>query len=257
MVDDAARPQVAQKIADLVDGDRVAGAGVHPAALRDRNAAVDADQFSGPVEERPPRIARVDRRVDLQAIGVFEDRVGRILVAVHAAHDPVGRGRLKVGREQKGISEDVDPVPGADRIAVAPRRRREIVASDELDQGDVAGRIDADQHRVIQLAVAEAALEELVLAGDVKIGQGIAVARDQHAGPAAGGRSLKDGHDRGGQPGNCRDAGPLGIADRGIDPVGPRDHRGQTGRDGEQERSDGPQHDAPDDSPRRLFAVAC
>ena len=60
------------------------------------------------------------------------------------------------------------------------------IAPKELDQGDVAGGIDADDHGVVHLAVGHAALHRLA-AGlrDVKIGQGVAVGRDDHAGAAA------------------------------------------------------------------------
>ncbi len=129
VVDNPARAKVTQKIADLIDRDRVAGARVHSAALRNRDAAVNTDQFAGPVEERSAGIPRIDGRVDLQAVGVFQNRISRVLITVDAAHDAVSRRRLKIGGEQKGVSEHIDPVAGADGIAVAPRGSRKIVAA--------------------------------------------------------------------------------------------------------------------------------
>ena len=120
MVDDAPGAQITQEVADLIDRDRVAGARVHSAALRNRDAAVNADQFAGPVEERSAGIARIDRRVDLQAVGVFQNRIGRVLVAVDAAHDAEGRRRLKIRGEQKRVSEHIDPVARRGRHRCRP-----------------------------------------------------------------------------------------------------------------------------------------
>ena len=138
------------------------------------------------VEQRPARIAGVDRGVGLDAIGVFQQRAGGELVAMHAGDDSVGDGRLQVGGQQERIAHGEDPVAGADRVAVAQFGAGEIVAAEELDQGDVAGRVDADQHGVIDSAVGHAALHRLAAGqDDVEIGQGIAVGRDDHARAAA------------------------------------------------------------------------
>ena len=82
------------------------------------------------VEQRPAGVAGVDRGVDLDAVGVFQKRPGRRLIAVHAADDAVGHGRLKVGRQQKRVAHGEAPVADAHRVAVAQRRVREIVAAE-------------------------------------------------------------------------------------------------------------------------------
>ena len=54
-----------------------------------------------------------------------------------------------------------------------------------LNHRQIAGRIDADDHRVVQLAVGHAAFHaDAGLAGDVKIRQRVAFRRDDHAGAA-------------------------------------------------------------------------
>ena len=140
MVDDPAAVQDAEEVLDLVDRDGVADADVHPAAFLERAAAVDADQPALGVEQRAARVARIDRGVGLEAVGVFQQRAGRKLVAMHAGDDPVGDGRLQVGGQQEGIAHGEDPIARADLVAVAQFGAGEIVASEELDQGHVAGR---------------------------------------------------------------------------------------------------------------------
>ena len=119
VVDDPAAVERAEEVLDLVDRDGVADADVHPAALLERAAAVDADQPALGVEQRAAGVARVDRGVGLQAVGVFQQRAGRVLVAVDAGDDPVGHGGLEVGGQQEGVAHGEDPVADADLVAVA------------------------------------------------------------------------------------------------------------------------------------------
>ena len=138
------------------------------------------------VEQRPARIAGIDRGVGLQAVGVFQQRAGGELVAMHAGNDAVGDGGLQVGGQQERIAHGEDPVAGADLVAVAHFGAGEIVAAEELDQGHVAGGIEPDQHGVVDLAVGHAALHGRAAGlDDVEIGQGVAVGRDDHARAAA------------------------------------------------------------------------
>ena len=89
VIDDPAAMQHAEEILDLVDRDGVADADAHAAAFLERAAAVDADQASLGVEQRAARVARVDRGVGLQAVGVFQQRAGGELVAMHAGNDAI------------------------------------------------------------------------------------------------------------------------------------------------------------------------
>src|SRR5207249_8277284 len=76
VIDDAAALEAAEKVFDLVDRDGVTDTDVDAAALFEAAAAVDADQIAVGVEERPAGIAWVDRRVGLNAVGVFQERAG-------------------------------------------------------------------------------------------------------------------------------------------------------------------------------------
>ena len=99
--------------------------------------------------------------------------------------DAVGHGGLEVGGQQEGIAHGEDPIAGAELVAVAQFGVGEIVAAEELDQGHVAGRIEADDHGVVDAAVGQAALHGVAAGlGDVEIGQGVAVGGDEHAGAA-------------------------------------------------------------------------
>ena len=100
-----AGPQMAHEVLDLVDRDGVADAGVDAAAFVERAAAVDADQLALHVEQRAAGVARVDRRVDLDAIGVFEKAVPTgILIAMDAADQAEGHGRREVGGQQERVA---------------------------------------------------------------------------------------------------------------------------------------------------------
>ena len=81
---------MAEEVLDLVDRDGIADADVHAAALFERAAAVDADQPALGIEQRAAGVAGIDRGVGLQAVGVFQQRAGRILIAMHAGDDAVG-----------------------------------------------------------------------------------------------------------------------------------------------------------------------
>ena len=123
VVDDPAALQMADEALDLVDRNRVADADVDAAALFERAAAVDADQLAVGVEQRPAGVAGVDRGVGLQAVGVFEQRAGRILVAVDAGDDAVGDRGLEIVGQQERIADDVDPVADAARRRCRRSRR--------------------------------------------------------------------------------------------------------------------------------------
>ena len=223
----------AEEVLDLVDRDGVGDADVHPAALLERAAAVDAHQASLGVEQRAARVARVDRGVGLDAVGVFQQRAGRGLVAVHAGDDPVGDGGLEVGGQQEGVAHGEDPVAHAEPVAVGQLGGGEIVAAEEFDQGHVAGGVQSDQHGVVDLAVGHAALH-VVAAGerDVEVGQGIAVGGDDHAGAAPLAAGHKDGqHAVLGLPHGGDPLG-LGLQDRGGRLGQGRQRRGQRERQG-------------------------
>ena len=100
-------------------------------------------------------------------------------------------------------------------VAVAQFRDGKIVAAQQLDQGHVAGRIEADDHGVVQLPVGHAALHVVAgRLGDVKIGQRVAVGRDDDARAAALAVVGKDGDGRLHRLGHRGDPLLLGLQDR-------------------------------------------
>ena len=77
------------------------------------------------VEQRPARVAGVDRGVGLHAVGVFQQRARRVLIAMHARDDAVADGRLKVGGQQKRIADREAPIADVHLVAVGQLGMRE------------------------------------------------------------------------------------------------------------------------------------
>ena len=71
------------------------------------------------VEKRAAGVAGVERRVELDAVGILEERAGRVLVAVDAAHDPVRNGGREIGGEQEGVPDHINPFADGKGVAVA------------------------------------------------------------------------------------------------------------------------------------------
>ena len=85
------------------------------------------------------------------------------------------------------------------------------VFAEQLDEGDVAAWIEADEHGVDEAAVGQAALHGGAGgAGDVEVRQGVAVGRDDDAGAAALAVGVEDGDRRAGDAGDRFDAGGFG-----------------------------------------------
>ena len=182
VVDEPASLEKAEEVSQLIGRDRVADPDIDPAPLLERRPAVHADQPSAGVEQSTARIARVDSRIDLQAVGVLEERAGRKLIAMHAGHDSRADRRPQVGGEQKGIAGREAEITHFDEVAVGQFRTRKVVSADEFDERDVAGGIEPDEHGVVNPAIGQAALHRH--AGrlhDVKIREGIAVGADEYA----------------------------------------------------------------------------
>ncbi len=111
--------------------------------------------------------------------------VGRLLIAVYAGNDSISDGGLQIDGQQEGISHRADPVAHARLVGVAQLGIGKLVTAEQLDQRDVARRIEADQDGVVRLPVGHAALHRLAAGqSDVEIGQGVTVRRNHHARPA-------------------------------------------------------------------------
>ncbi len=92
---------------------------------------------------------------------------------------------MKIGRQQERITHREAPIADLHLVAVGNLGGGKIVAAVQLDQPDVADRIEPHHHCVVQLAVGHAALHERAAGpGDVKIGQGVSIGRDHDAGAA-------------------------------------------------------------------------
>ncbi len=188
-------PQLTQEVLDLVDRDGVADSRVDPAALLERAPAIDADQLAGHVEQRAARVARVDRGVDLDAVGVLQQGAGRVLVAMHSADQAEGHGRSEVGGQHERVAQGQRPVARLDLVAVSHPGVGELVArllGQQLDQGHVADLVQPDQDGVIEHAIGQTALQQRRAGrvGDVEVGQGVTFLVDQDSRAAAG----DDGH---------------------------------------------------------------
>ena len=97
---------------------------------------------------------------------------------------------------RNGIAHGERPVADLQGVAVAQPGDRKIFASEELDEGHVAGGVDADDHRVVEHAVRQAALHEIAgAAGHVKVGERVAVGRNEHARAAPLPARREDGDD--------------------------------------------------------------
>ena len=158
----AASHQVRQEVAHLVARDREADADVHAAAIAERDAAVDADDLTRLVEQRAAGVAGIDRRIDLDAVGIDEHPVAlAFLVAMRARHDAERDRRREVRREQEGIAHCEHGLADEQRVRVAERSPRPALVSglaDEPQHREIAARIDAEHHRFVELAVRQADL---------------------------------------------------------------------------------------------------
>jgi len=149
------------------------------------------------VKQRSARVARVDRGVGLDTVGVLQERSGRVLVAVNTRDDPVGDGRLEVGSQQERVTHCEAPIAGLNLVAVGHLGVREVVASEEFDQRHVAHRIDAHDNGVVELAVGHTALHGVAArSNDVEVGQRVSIGRNNDSRPAAPAAGGEDGQHR-------------------------------------------------------------
>ena len=74
MIDQQAGLQVPQKILNLIDRNGISHTHIHAATLFERTTTIDADQLAGGTKQRPAGVAGVDGSVDLNAVGIFQQR---------------------------------------------------------------------------------------------------------------------------------------------------------------------------------------
>src|SRR5947209_8218603 len=152
--------QVAHHAPRAVDGNG------KPDALRlavDRR--VDADELAADVEERATGVARVDRGVGLDEVGV-----GAFLAAeraVEGAHHP-RRHRV---REAKRIADGDHRLPDHDAGRGAERHGRECPAGLDAENGDVLSGVGPHQLRIEFALVGERHVNAARAQDDVLVGE--------------------------------------------------------------------------------------
>jgi len=226
VVAEAARAEPAEEVPHLVGRDRIPRPHVHPSPLLERRAAIDADQPARGVEQAAAGVARIDRGIDLDAVGVFQDRARGKLITVHARDDACTDRWLQVGAEQEGVADGKAFVAHLHPIAVGQFGDGKIVAAEQPHDGQIAGGIDAHEHRVIEPSVGEPAGDgRPSRQHDVKVGGGITVPGEKHARAAAGLAGEDRDRSRRG-PADRVDPGLLGLEDDGVDLDATRDRGG-------------------------------
>ncbi len=146
------------------------------------DSGVDADHFSGQVDERTARVAGVNRRVGLQeSLELVPDAADTR--AIFRADDSRSDSSLQSERTANGQ----DPIANLHTVGVTELRRRKILVGFNLDHCQVGVFINADNFRGVLRLVAAAQLH-LDLGGlldDVIVGENVAALVDNHAGAEA------------------------------------------------------------------------
>ena len=226
MVNQTPPLQQSEKVPQLIGRDGIAHAHIDAAALFERSPAVDTDDPALGIEQAAAGIPRIDRRIDLQAVGILEDRAGGKLVASHPRYDAGADRGLEVGRQQERVAGGEAEVAHLDVVAVGQFGRGKVVASEELDQRDVPCRVEAHEHGVVEPTVGEPALHrDARRLDDVKIGEGVAVGTDEHTRTAPG-LSREDRHRRSRRPPHDVDPLLLGAQHGSRDVAGVSWQRG-------------------------------
>jgi len=165
-LDFAARLELFNDVHGRIDGHGERQA--HVAARAAEDLRIDADHFALAVEQRPARVARVDRD-----IGLDEGRVGVIRqVAVERTHDALRRRVIEPERRADGE----DPLADLEFIGIAQVGRRQALGVD-LEQTDVAGFVGAQDLSHVFTVVVEFDHDLVGLRHDVGVGQHKAVGR--------------------------------------------------------------------------------
>src|ERR671930_577817 len=161
-----------------------ADADVALGGARGGDLRVDADHAPGLVEQRPARVAGVDRGVGLDDL-VDREAVGRLDLAPDAGHDALGRRAVQAER----VADGDGGVAHLDLARIGELQR--------LDAARLAARVDVHDREVarrvgaLDLAVEAAPVgaelddDAVGAAADVRIGHERAVAVDEEAGARA------------------------------------------------------------------------
>ena len=175
---------------------RIAHADVYSPSLLKRCPPIQTNNIASGIEERASGVARVNRRIHLQAVGVFQNRAGGELVAMRARHDTGTDGRLEIGCQQKWVAGSKAKIAYLDQIAIRKCRIGKIVAAHQLDERHIASRIQPNKHGIVEPTVREPALHRHTgRLHYMKVCQRIAIGADEHTRTATG-ITRKNGHSR-------------------------------------------------------------
>ncbi len=215
VIHDPTAVQAAEEFLDLVDRDRVAHTDVDSSSLFKGAASVDSDQAALGVEEWPSGVARIDGRVGLNAVGVFQECAGGRLIAMNARHDAIRKDGWKSVASKNGLPTAKHQSPARTRSLSPSSAAGKSSRPKQLDQCHVARRIDAHDHGVVESSVGHAALH--VRAGrfdDVEVRKRKTIGRNDHAGTAAISARFEYGDGRFHRPSNGFDPGLFRLEHR-------------------------------------------
>src|SRR5688572_22379936 len=161
---DLAAAQLRQQLAYRIARDGEADAHVALRQPRRRDGGIDPDDLAAKVQQRPPRVARVDRRVRLQHVSGPALRHAQVAGAVRA-DDADADGVVKAER----VADRHDPVAWLHLRRIAESNRRQLVIGlvGQLDQCAVGQRIPADHTRRVKLVLVLTVERHLNLRGAV------------------------------------------------------------------------------------------
>ena len=111
--------QFRNKIANLVRRNRIAQANIDSPTILETSTPVDANDFALKIEQRPARVARVDRAVDLNAIAIHQLVLPcSFLVAFYSTDDAQCHRWFLVFGQDERIAHRQSPVADANGVGV-------------------------------------------------------------------------------------------------------------------------------------------
>src|SRR5690606_12430809 len=144
------------------------------ASRRREDRGVDADHLPVDADERPARVAAIDRGIRLDEVVVGAG----VYVALPRRDDPGGNGPA----EPERIADRDHPVADARLGRVAELQERQRLLRLHLEQGDVGFRVTSDERRGQRRLVMEADEDLVGVLDDMVVGDDVAVRVDHEAG---------------------------------------------------------------------------
>ena len=156
-------------VLDGVGGNREPDADVPGSRVAGLDLRVHADDLTAHVQQRPAGVAVVDRRVRLDDV-VDREAVRRRDQALECANDPRGGSAI----EAEWVPDRDDRIADLQLIRVAEGKRRQCARGRvHAEDGEIGGRVGADDLGLHRVAVGEAhrddvrALDDVVVRDDV------------------------------------------------------------------------------------------